>query len=75
MKVYRVSAEQMNQYAWVAAESESDAIDTISLMRLFEGPLTAAVDNKKMDLPRGVVLTADGKTFDIVKGRSKADRC
>jgi hypothetical protein len=68
MKVYRVSAEQMNQYAWVAAESEDDAIDAISTMKLFKGPLTAAVDDKKMDLPRGLVLTADGETFNIVEG-------
>jgi len=61
----------MNQYAWVAAESEDDAIDAISTMKLFKGPLTAAVDDKKMDLPRGLVLTVSVQRLPCSAGGAR----
>ena len=49
----------------VTAGSEANAIDVVSTLTLFTGPLNATVDDKKFDVPEGVVLSSTGKTFTI----------
>jgi hypothetical protein len=66
VRVYRVWADDVANCAWLEAESEADAIDTVSPLEILKGPLTAALDDKKFDVPKGVVLGSDGRTFDIV---------
>jgi hypothetical protein len=67
MKVYRVWAKHVSNCVWLLAESEDDAIELVSEARLLDAPLTAAIDDKKTGVPNGVILNADGETFDIVR--------
>jgi hypothetical protein len=68
MKVYRVWSKHVSNCVWLLSESEADAIELISEMKLLDEPLMVAQDDKKMDVPKGIVLNADGETFTIVKG-------
>ena len=67
MKVYRVWAKDVTDCAWLKAGSEANAIDVVSTLKLFTGPLKATVDDKKFDVPKGVVLSSTGKTFAIAQ--------
>jgi hypothetical protein len=67
MRIYRVWGDNSTNCAWLEAQSETDAIDTVAPLDILKGPLTAWLDDDKYDVPRGVVLGSDGRTFDIVR--------
>ena len=75
MKVYRVWGNDITNCAWLQAESEADAIDVVSAMKIISGSLTAALDDKKFNVPEGVVLASTGKTFDIIRGQRGCRVC
>jgi len=67
MKVYRVWGKNITDYVWLLAESEADAIEVISQMKILDEPLMAVPDNQKHGVAKGIVLNADGETFTIVR--------
>jgi hypothetical protein len=68
MKVFRVWGRHVNDCVWLLEDSEADAIEAVSLMQILDEPLTAAPDDKKLGVPRGVILNRDGETFTILGG-------
>ena len=55
MKVYRVWGNDVTNCAWLQAESEADAINLVSA-KIISGSLSADLDDKKFNVPVGVVF-------------------
>jgi hypothetical protein len=67
MKVYRVFGKNETEWAWLEAKSEADAMEAVEPLNILRSPLTAVVDDKNLEVPKGVVLGSDGKTHTIVR--------
>ena len=65
-RVYRVWGKEVDKCVWLKASSAWDAVWTVSRLKILTAPLSAAVDEKVVNMPPGVLLDSDGNITNYV---------